>query len=105
MYYRNIRPSLTKNENDVPVQYFGDSFAADAFKIKNENNAKNISNEKEENTDANRSERKISEIKDGFFGKDIDNLLLLGLIFLFLTDCECKEDIIIPVLLGVILLS
>lgn len=105
MYYRNIRPSLTKTENDVPVQYFGDSFSADVFKNKNENITESISSETEDNGDLKASEQKIGETKASPLGKDIDNLLLLGLIFLFLTDCECKEDIIIPVLLGVILLS
>ena len=108
MYYRNFRPAEKRNENNIPVQYFGDSFSADAFakqdkkEIAKEKHQECSSCEKQETC-----EKSIEKnaAKNPLASLDIENLLLIGLIFLFLTDCECKEDIIIPVILGVILLT
>jgi hypothetical protein len=105
MYYRNFRPAEKRNENNVPVQYFGDSFSADAFAKKDNARKKesvcDVCDNRKETEDPEKKEIKPDEHK----AKDIDDLLLLGLILLFLTDCQCKEDIIIPVILGIILLS
>lgn len=111
MYYRNFRPAEKRNENDIPVQYFADSFSADAFtnkesKIKEEKSVENDDNCEQEIENKKDAAKKADREVKGILGsKDVDSLLLIGLIFLFLTDCECKEDILIPVLLGVLLLS
>lgn len=108
MYYRNFRPAEKRNENNIPVQYFGDSFSADAFAKQDKKETA-----KEEKTECSTCEKqeiceksnKNTVTKNPLASLDIENLLLLGLILLFLTDCECKEDIIIPVILGIILLT
>ena len=108
MYYRNFRPAEKRNENNIPVQYFGDSFSADAFAKQDKKDDKKekeqpcIKCEKNENSE---KDCEKSKTINPFASFDIENLLLIGLILLFLTDCECKDDIIIPVILGIILLS
>ena len=122
MYSRNFRPGENRTEGNVPVQFFGDSFSADAF-AKNES-SKNYSAESykkaEENTDNIKEESKqdtesaevaarhmsITEETEEKTGKAIgfDDLLLVGLILLFLMNSEKKDDIILPVILAAVLL-
>ena len=124
MYSRNFRPAENRKEGNVPVQFFGDSFSTDAF-MKNKNNS-----DKRENTNTDLNESPIGidisenakkaeqpsdasalaehgpSIADNKSNQmNFDDLLLLGLIFLFLTNTEKKDDIILPVILSAILLS
>ncbi len=108
MYYRNFRPAEKRNENNIPVQYFGDSFSADAFTKQDKKEV--AKEEKQECSTCEKQEicekhNEKTTAKNPLASLDIENLLLIGLILLFLTDCECKEDIIIPVILGIILLT
>ena len=123
MYSRNFRPAENRKEGNVPVQLFGDSFSADAF-IKNSNDG----NKKQESQDSG-NEKNINSINTGTADKEsseqsiqttavgetsvglhqekrlnFDDLLLLGLIFLFLTNTEKKDDIVLPVILAAILM-
>ena len=111
MYYRNFRPAEKRNENNIPVQYFSDSFSADAFITKE----KKVQSEAQTTENATCSQVVDAPTKNENCRKrdnkllsgniDFEDLLLLGLLLLFLADWDCREDTIIPVLLGVLLLT
>lgn len=117
MYSRNFRPQ-TQNENDsVPVQSFEDSFSADAFMNDmarrayrgNEENA-DFGEKKAEQTqnatpraEASRSPGNATSTKR--VGLAADDLLLIGVLLLCLNDAEKSEDLFLPLLIAVLLLS
>lgn len=109
MYSRSFRPSQKRTEGDIPVQYFGDSFSADAFKNNRERKSYDIEKKREEE----KFDRDLSESKNDdktiaptntARKYDIEDLVLIGLVLLFATDIKEKDDIIIPVILAAILL-
>ena len=109
MYSRSFRPSQNRTEGDVPVQYFGDSFSPDAFNSKQK--SLNIQSKEENDAENKQQEPKNEQALDKKIAPtntarkyDIEDLVLLGLLMLFATDMNDKEDIIIPVILGAILL-
>lgn len=118
MYSRNFRPQTQNPTDSVPVQSFGDSFSADAFL----NDMARRSQEHEsaptldERNDRARSQAategpdqksenpavSTSEKKTRF---PADDLLLIGVLFLCLNDAEKSEDLLLPLLIAVLLLS
>ena len=111
MYSKSFRPAQKRTEGDVPVQYFGDSFSADAFNSMHYSKGathteradtccdKAAESEKEPKTD-----NKTNAPTKAARSFDIEDLLLIGLVLLFTTDINNKEDLIVPVVLAAILL-
>ncbi len=102
MYSRNYNGN-TKEEK-VPVQLFEDSFTTKAFESMNsakktytscERGQKELSEHVSDDLPVSRNDRKLS----------YDDLLIAGLIIMFLLDDKKSNDIVIPVLLAVLLLS
>ena len=120
MYTKSFRGYTEQRENEIPVETFGDSFSAKAFlnneKMREENASftesvpasyepsveQSAEDEKNDTVTAINISRESKHKKT--FGFEIDDLLLIGLLLLFLGDAEKKEDMLIPILLGIILI-
>lgn len=111
MYTRSARINYDGAKQDIPVETFGDSFSADAF-IKNEAmyseqiNKENPETHKEilEKTSAADIEEKSIEKPRRTININTDDLLLIGLLLLFITDNDSNTDLMLPLLLAVILI-
>ena len=112
MYSKSFSTAEKKRDSSVPVEYFSDSFSADAFKKsagsqieKNEPHSKQDTPQKtfRDNSD-DENKKEIAPTKS-VRNYNFEDLILLGLVLLFLNDINDKEDLIIPIILGVILLS
>lgn len=104
MYSRNFRPSQKRTEGNVPVQYFGDSFSPDAFKYKNEDKRESGRGEDQSEKSIELNDEKTIAPTSTARKIDIEDLVLVGLLLLFLTDVKDKDDLVIPVILAAILL-
>ena len=112
MYSRTFNPDSQKNYGNIPVQSFEDSFSTDAFLEKNSAGAPQRENPPEppeiQETAAGREAEKpacLSQERHTSRHFAADDYLLLGLLLLFLSDSDRKDDILIPVLLAILLLS
>lgn len=109
MYSRSFRPVQKRTEGDIPVQYFGDSFSPAAFKsnVSPESNIvkKSVDSESvpNQNSSGTSIDKTIAPTKTAR-KFDVEDLVLLGLLLLFVTDINDKEDIIVPAILAAILL-
>ena len=99
MYSRSFQPPKTTHYGDIPVQSFEDSFSADAFLKEAEAVKKTLPERKEpENTENEPTVKSPRTVHP-------DDLLLLALLVLFLSDRQRNNDKLLPVLLAVLLLS
>ena len=111
MYSRSFSSADRKKDSGIPIEYFSDSFSADAFKKthsvnsmqnydKNSARSQDIANQPPDNAD----KKEIAPTKS-VRNYNFEDLILLGLLLLFMNDVHSKEDLLIPVILGTILLS
>ncbi|MBE6570728.1 MAG: hypothetical protein E7656_00575 [Ruminococcaceae bacterium] len=111
MYSRSFRPSQKRTEGDIPVQYFGDSFSPNVFSsmyssdIESKPDQQNTGYEKgEEKSNEPVLDNKTNAPTKAARSFDIEDLLLIGMVLLFTTDINNKEDLIVPIVLAAILL-
>lgn len=103
------------NSANIPIQSFEDSFSADAFMKESQNQTQSerqaITDTSVKDADSVQSESMESKnsVKEHEMRRKKrpapDDLLLLGLIMIFLGDAESKDDIPMPLLLAILLLS
>mgnify|MGYP004491540943 FL=1 len=111
MYSRSFQPPKEGKYGDIPVQSFEDSFSADAF-LKEKGAAQKALPEREEETGAAQSSLSPHSALSGELsaGKTLqalrpDDLLLLILLLVFLSDARKSGDKILPLLFAALLLS
>ena len=108
MYSRSFGANNPQSRyGDIPVQSFEDSFSADAF-LKQDAAQRALSESKnrvspEEASAPGEDETQLPQQGAGKLRPD--DLLLIGLLVLFLSDMPKNGDKILPVLLAVLLLS
>ena len=102
MYSRNFRPAQQRTEGNIPVQYFDESFSADAFNAKKAGESPNDQEKSIQNVES--SNDKTNAPTNTARKLDIEDLVLMGLIMLFASDIKEKDDLLIPVILASILL-
>lgn len=117
MYSRSFQPPKEGKYGNIPVQSFEDSFSADAF-LKEKGAAQKALPEREEETGAAQSSLSTQsslsaqnalsgELSAGKTPQALrpDDLLLLILLFVFLSDARKSGDKILPLLFAALLLS
>lgn len=111
MYSRSFQPPKEEKYGNIPVQSFEDSFSADAF-LKEKGAAQKALPEREEETGAAQSSLSTQNALSGELsaGKTPqalrpDDLLLLILLLVFLSDARKNGDKILPLLFAALLLS
>lgn len=111
MYSRSFQPPKEEKYGNIPVQSFEDSFSADAF-LKEKKAAQKALPEREEETGAAQSSLSAQSALSGELsaGKTPqalrpDDLLLLILLLVFLSDARKSGDKILPLLFAALLLS
>ena len=111
MYSRSFQPPKEGKYGDIPVQSFEDSFSADAF-LKEKGAAQKALPEREEETGAAQSSLSTQnalrgELSAGKTPQALrpDDLLLLILLLVFLSDARKSGDKILPLLFAALLLS
>ena len=111
MYSRSFQPPKEEKYGNIPVQSFEDSFSADAF-LKEKGAAQKALPEREEETGAAQSSLSAQsalrgELSAGKTPQALrpDDLLLLILLFVFLSDARKSGDKILPLLFAALLLS
>lgn len=105
MYSRSFSTNEKRREGSVPVEYFSDSFSADAFKETQANNkpSQHNKNDGEKTEKADHEMNKIAP-NSSVRNYNFEDLILLGILLLFLSDAKDKEDLLIPVILAAVLL-
>ncbi len=105
MYSRSFSTNEKRREGSIPVEYFSDSFSADAFKETQTNNKPSHSN-KENGEKAEITDQKVNKIapNSSVRNYNYEDLILLGILLLFLTDAKDKDDLLIPIILAAVLL-
>ena len=108
MYSRSFQPPKEEKYGNIPVQSFEDSFSADAF-LKEKGAAQKALPEREEETGAAQSSlsTQSGELSAGKTPQALrpDDLLLLILLLVFLSDARKSGDKILPLLFAALLLS
>ncbi len=111
MYSRSFQPPKEGKYGDIPVQSFEDSFSADAF-LKEKGAAQKALPEREEETGTAQSSLSphstlSGELSTGKTPQALrpDDLLLLILLLVFLSDARKSGDKILPLLFAALLLS
>ncbi len=103
MYTRNFQNYSSKQDEKIPIELFQDSFTTKAFENMTDCKPNNLSIRKEaKNMSDTKSETLPPRSLRSF---TYDDLLIIGLILMFLFDDKKNNDIVIPVLLAILLLS